>query len=325
LTRKLALIAAAVTVAIALAVIALRHRIKPVEIRTLVGCIVRNDPDPRKQVAIAGVEITSDIAQAATRSEPSGLFELHLPAGIEVGRFITLHLRHPDYQPLDLEEIASGDLFVLRMTPVTRPAAATPPGPEVPVANIRVRYTQTSTATLSVGSAVQSFEVVNTGNIPCEHSEVCSPDGKWRAAIGGTSLDAGEGNEFTGARLTCIAGPCPFTKVETDNFSRGGRVISARVRNWSETTSFLLEAQVVHTMSGNTVQVAYPVKFGRGMDFTLSPLAQGPSIEAEVNGADIVYPLGPALVLPWAKCTLTVDADRTRLYHCDLEPGYRFK
>jgi hypothetical protein len=97
------------------------------------------------------------------------------------------------------------------------------------------------------------------------------------------------------------------------------------VRDWSDTTSFLLEAEVVHTMAGDVIQVSYPVKFGRAMDFTLPSRAEGPSIEAEVSGSDIVYPLGPTLAVPWATCTLSVDKDRTRLYHCDLKPGYHFQ
>lgn len=323
-TRYIVVIGAAAAIAAAISVAVVRHRSKRIVVKTLVGCIVRNDPDPRKQVAIADVEIQSDLATAATRSESSGLFRLNLQPGIEAGRAITLRLEHADYEPSNLEDIVSGDLYILRLTPVPRPAPL-PEGPEVQVANVQVRYVEASRATLNVGSAVNSFEVANSGNIPCEHASVCSPDGKWRASIAGTSLDAGEGNEFTGARLTCIAGPCPFTRVETDNFSRGGRVISASVRDWSETTSFLLEAQVVHPMSGDVIHVLYPVKFGRGMDFTLPALAEGPAIEAEVNGTDIVFPLGPALTLPWTSCTLTVDKDGTRLYHCDLKTGYAFK
>jgi hypothetical protein len=89
--------------------------------------------------------------------------------------------------------------------------------------------------------------------------------------------------------------------------------------------SFLLEAQVVHSMTGDMVRQSYPVKFGQGMDFTLPRVAQGLSIEAEISGVDVVYPLGPTLSLSWATCTVSGEADRAKHFHCDLRPGYRFQ
>jgi hypothetical protein len=61
------------------------------------------------------------------------------------------------------------------------------------------------------------------------------------------------------------------------------------------------------------------------MNFTLPATAQGPSIEAELNGAEIVYPLGPELILSWASCNMELRADRTKLYRCELKAGYGFK
>jgi hypothetical protein len=60
------------------------------------------------------------------------------------------------------------------------------------------------------------------------------------------------------------------------------------------------------------------------MNFTLPAAAEGPSIIAEMNGHTIVYPLGPALILSWADCTLKMNPDHTKLYRCELKPGYRF-
>jgi len=310
---------------IASVTIILFHRSRRPQIKQLTGCVVRADPDPRRQVPIANAEIEADLGAGAAHSASSGLFHLSLIPGIEPGTTMVLRLRHPDYEQLNMYENVSDDLYVLHMTPLAHAAAPAPAGPELAVANVRVRYAETSMTTVSIGSAGKSFEVVNTANVPCGQAKICSPDGKWTAAIGGTSLDAGEGNAFEDARLTCIAGPCPFTKIENDGFSRGGRVISASVRDWSDTVSFLLEAQVVHTMAGDIIHQSFPVKFGRGMDFTLPPHAEGPSIEVEINGTDIVYPLGPTLMLSWTTCTLTLDSDQTRLYHCDLKPGYRFQ
>ena len=126
-------------------------------------------------------------------------------------------------------------------------------------------------------------------------------------------------------RVSCIAGPCPFTKIDSDGFSSGGRRIGASVRAWSDTVTFLVEAEVVHTMLTDSIRQAYPSIFGRGMTFTLPPTGQGPSIEAEVNGLQIVFPLGPDLQLSWASCTSRSASNRTRLYSCELKPGYRFR
>lgn len=325
--RKIILICGAVGVAILIiaAVLVLRLSASR-DVRELRGAVVRDDPDPRKQVPIAGVEIAApDVTAAAVRSDSSGGFTLPLRPGIEPGRTLLLELRHPEYEPLKIYENAENAIYVLRMTPVARPAPPKPDGPETAVANVRIRYAMTSTTTVSIGGAVKTFEVINRGGVPCDHGSPCSPDGKWKAAIGSASLDAGPGNEFEDARLSCVAGPCPFSKVVDDRLSVPSRTIQVSVLNWSDTVSYLLEAQVVHTMSGDTVQQSYPVKFGNGMDFILPLQAQGPSIEAEVNGMDIVFPLGPKLSLPWATCSVKTNPDATKLYHCDLKPGYRFQ
>ena len=295
------------------------------DVRVLAGAVVRDDADPRKQVPIVGAEITADVASSPARSESSGFFHLNLRPGVETGRSVLLHLRHPEYEPLNIYQNAGDGLYVIRMTPLPEGAPAAPAAPEVTVSNVRLRYAVTSRTTVNVGSMVKTFEVVNRANVRCERGSTCSPDGKWKAAIAGTSLDAGAGNELEDARVSCIAGPCAFTKIENDNYSRGGRTISVSVLNWSDTCSFLLEAQVIHTWSGDVIRRSYPARFGPGMNFTLPALAQGPSIEAEINGAEIVYPLGPNLILSWATCSVKVDADRTKLFHCDLKPGYRFQ
>jgi hypothetical protein len=61
------------------------------------------------------------------------------------------------------------------------------------------------------------------------------------------------------------------------------------------------------------------------MSFTLPPEAAGPSIEVELDGTDIVFPLGPNLYLSWATCSLAVTPDRTKSYHCERKPGYAFR
>jgi hypothetical protein len=82
---------------------------------------------------------------------------------------------------------------------------------------------------------------------------------------------------------------------------------------------------VIQTIPSDSIRNAYPIIFGREMSFTLPPAAQGPSIEADINGDEIVFPLGPTLTLPWAHCSLQVGTDQTKLYRCELKPEYRFQ
>jgi hypothetical protein len=76
---------------------------------------------------------------------------------------------------------------------------------------------------------------------------------------------------------------------------------------------------------GDVIRQSYPAIFGSTMSFTLPAGAEGPSIEAELNGNDIVFPLGPDLILSWANCTLKVSPDQGQLYRCELKAGYRFR
>jgi hypothetical protein len=169
------------------------------------------------------------------------------------------------------------------------------------------------------------FQAINKGNVPCNGGDPCSPDDRWKAGIGAATLDAGPDNEFRNARLSCIAGPCAFTRIDGDRFSRGGRVIGATVRAWSDTATFVLEAEVVRRQISEAVREAYPVILGRTMTFTLPAAAEGPSIEAEIDGLPIVFPLGPRLMLSWADCDARAATNQSRIYRCDLKPDYRFQ
>jgi hypothetical protein len=198
-------------------------------------------------------------------------------------------------------------------------------GPGIPISDVRLRYTESERTSSDTGSALKTFEVANTGNVPCNGRPPCSPNGKWKAAIGGASLDAGEGNEFHEARVSCVAGPCPFTRIEHDGYSQGGRVINVTVRTWSDTVNFVLEAEVSRTSLNDAIRLSYPLIFSRGMNFSLPPSGEGPSIEATVGGFEAVYPIEPSLATSWATCTVQVARDMTKSYRCDLKPGYRFR
>ena len=93
------------------------------------------------------------------------------------------------------------------------------------------------------------------------------------------------------------------------------------MRAWSDTVTFLVEADVVHTMLTDSIRQAYPSIFGRGMTFTLPPTGQGPSIEAEINGFQIVFPLGPDLQLSWATCNLQVRSESYEALQLRTEAG----
>jgi len=158
-----------------------------------------------------------------------------------------------------------------------------------------------------------------------DYSPTCSPDGKWKASTASTSLDAGPGNEFQKARVSCIAGPCPFTQVESDGSDSPSQKITATARNWSDPATFLVEAEVVHTMQSPIEHRSYPVVFGSALSFTLPTDSEGVSMEADVAGETIIFPLGPELLLSWANCISRVNPDNTSVYRCELKPGYRFQ
>jgi hypothetical protein len=308
---------------VALVLIYLPHS-KPIRIE---GAVMVQDQDARKRVPIANVFITATYDGETLRadSNSSGFFTFRLPVWVRRGRAITLHFRHGEYKPLDLREYVSDKLYIARMVPVVQSSSTAADRPKTTVANIRVRYTIKAMTTVNIGSAVQTFQVKNTGNMPCNGHDPCSPDGVWKAGIGSVTLDAGTGNEFRNVRVSCIAGPCPFTRIENDDFSKGGQRIIASARDWSDTATFLVEAEVFHPMVSEIVHESHPVVFGRALNFTLPAAAEGVCIQADVAGQTIIFPLGPALYLSWANCDATGNPDQTKAYRCELKPDYQFQ
>ena len=293
----------------------------------LTGAVLKDDKDPRKQSPIANVEITSPDGLLAhdVKSDFSGSFKLTFLPGVTLGQPVQLVFHHPDFQSLELKELLSDKLDVVRLTPLHGEMEAKLNEAEVVVGDLLVRYSTEATKTDNIGSAVKTFEVENEGNLPCVEKSPCSPDGKWKAAAAEATMDAGEGNVFRDARVTCIAGPCPFTRIDTDGFSRGGRVIKTAVRNWSDTTTFLFQAEVFRSQLDSITRTSFPVIFGRSMNFTLPSTAEGPSLEAEMNGTLVVFPLGPSPDLSWATCQVRLEKNQARDYRCELKEGYRFK
>jgi len=296
---------------------------KPISLK---GAVVKQDDDPMKESPITDVEISdaSGLAVSGGKSNFTGFFAIPLRRGVGTNQSITLKFRHPDYQPLDLTQPVDDKLSVVRLVPIHKEADLPANRPLTPIANILIRYTTVTTTQENIGTEARTFEVPNTGNVPCNKSSLCSPDSKWKAAVAGQELDAGEGSVFRNARVSCIAGPCPFTRVDLDGFSQGGRHVKVVVRNWSDTTTFLLQAEVYHPQINNIVRTAYPVILGTSLNFTLPPFADGPSIQAEVNGENIIFPLGPKPFLSWALCNVSIDKNQAKLYRCDLKSEYGF-
>jgi hypothetical protein len=239
---------------------------------TMTGVVLTEDPDPRKQLPIPNVEITvTDGTSVITqKSDSAGLFRLIVPMGAWLSDATSINFRHPGYRPLDVTERLRDQIYVVRLVPVPQKNTDRQSAAEITVADVRIRYAVKATTPINVGSTVKTFEVNNVGGVPCDGHSPCSPNGKWKAAIGGITLDAGDGHEFQSVRVSCIAGPCPFTRIESDQpFRGGGRVIKVSVRDWSDTVTFLVEAEVIRSMLSDQIRQAYPAIFGRGMSFTL--------------------------------------------------------
>lgn len=316
--------AAALLVAVAAFLLFRFANRKPVVLK---GAITAQDEDPRKQLPISDVTVTEKSGQvtATAKSDASGLFSFVMQPAARRGDPITLEFRHPEYSPFDLHDFAGDKLYIVQMAPLAMKKPIDSNQPPVRVSNVRARYTSKALSAVNIGSAVSTFQITNTGNVPCKGQHPCSPDGKWKAAINSASLDAGVGNEFRNARASCIAGPCPFTRIETDHFSQGGRMISVSARAWSDTATYLLEAEVFHPMVSETVHESYPVIFGETLNFSAPAGAEGVCIEADINGETILFPLGPNLYLSWASCTQRTESDQTTVYTCELKPGFQFR
>lgn len=300
---------------------------------TVQGAVVRRDEDPRKQLPIAEAVVTlsNGVTTTKVQSDASGYFRITFPQVVWPGETLNLNLQRAGYKPLNLPvravlRLSERELYVAAMIPLPLPPESTPSHPLSVVSNIRVRYTYNSEAETNIGSAVRVFQVVNMANVPCDHRSPCSPDGNWKASSGSVSLDAGPDNQFRNVRASCIAGPCPFTRIEDSGFIRGGQKITVTALSWSSTATFLLEAEVFHVALSSSVRESYPVIFGQALNFTVPPTQEGVSFEADVNGAPMVFPLGPDLYLSWATCTArkSTDPDQATVYRCELKPGYKF-
>jgi hypothetical protein len=261
------------------------------------------------------------------RSDFSGYFSLTLQPGVKRGDPVTLHFQRPDYLPFELTGTVGDQLFVAHLKPVPMKVDEdlTQNHPPVTVGNVVIRYSIETSNSANVGSGVKILQIANTGNVPCNRARICSPDGQWKAAIGQAELDAGAGNEFRDARVSCIAGPCPFTKIDSDNFSAGGQRIGVTIRDWSDPTTFVLQAEVFRVQVYDLVRQYYPTIIGRTVNFSLPAGAGGLTVQAEVNGTEVAFALGPRPLLSWADCRVSESRDHVSNYRCELKPWCRFR
>jgi hypothetical protein len=327
--RKIAMIAglaATLGTTAVTAIIVRSHWTKP-HPNVIQGAVVKHDTDAKKETPIEGVEVSAADGLAAhnAKTDFSGYFRLTLNPQVALDQPVLLNFQHPDYIPATLHANAGDHLYVVNMAPVHGEAEAALNEKQVSVANVMVRYSTVSISSENIGTGEKTFQVVNQGNLPCEAEKPCSPDGRWRGSIGSATMDAGEGNVFQDGRVSCVAGPCPFTKIVIDTFSRPARVISVSVLDWSDTTTFLLQAEVYRTASSNPVRMTYPVIFGRSLNFTLPPDSEGPTLEAEMDGSQIIFPLAPNPILSWADCSVRDERKQGKVYRCELKPGYSFR
>ena len=334
--KKIVWVMIAVAAAVIIVLLLRAHWLRSISVHrsiTIEGAVIQRDADTKNELPIAGVAITASdgVKSATTQSEASGYFKLVLQRGVLSGKPVMVSFRHASYEPLDLNVQtarleAQNELYIAAMVPIPAKTLARPRRPEKVVSNVRVRYTTNSRTETNVGSAVKTFQVINKGNVPCNHQSPCSPDGKWKASVESASLDAGADNTFDNVRASCIAGPCPFTRIDSNGFIHGGRNIRVSALNWSDTATFLMEAEVYHTAINSNVRELYPVIFGRTLNFTLPPTQEGVSLEAEIDGLPMVFPLGPEPNLSWAICNVRTgpDKERTTVYRCELKPDYQF-
>lgn len=335
--QKIQLAAAVVIILAAVAVslkIFKRRAPRPVASVTLVGDVLKQDTDPAQQTPLDGVIVTAAQGSAAvtTHSSPSGFFSLTLDLDPNTGGSVVLTFKRPDYKILKLVATNPGDqLYIARMQPLQSQAPVAPNQPQaaapaklIQIKNVRVRYSLNEESTVDVGSLAKEFLAYNVGNIPCRGRRPCSPDGRWAAKVTTLPLDAEAGNEFRNVRVLCVAGPCAFTQIESDSFARPAQRIAVSVLNWSDPADFLVEADVTRIMATDSVQNSYPFLVGPTMNFALPPGSEGPSIEADLDGQYIVFPLGPALIVSWANCSVEASQNGNKIYRCQLKAGYRF-
>jgi hypothetical protein len=209
MTKKIIVwLIAAVATVVVIALLLRARRLLPTT--TIPGAVIESNADTRKELPIADAVITAtDGARTyTTHSDAAGYFKLIIQSRPLSGKPIMLSLRHPSYDPLDVDVqtgrlLPRNALHVERMVPIAPKAPPGPHRPDAVVSELRVRYTINSRSEVNVGSAVKTFQVVNEANVPCNGHPPCSPDKRWKASSASASLYAGADNIFNNVRASC--------------------------------------------------------------------------------------------------------------------------
>lgn len=204
------------------------------------GMVMVDDANPARRIAIPGVRVESSngLASQFATTGSDGMFTLQLVPGAKDGVEIDLSLTHTDYQERDSALVVGDNVpYTFYLWPAAYPAA------------YRMDPRPRTFGFLAVAATPRvlskTFQITNHGSVRCNGRQPCSPDGKWKANIGSASLEAGPGRVFTSGHADCIAGPCPWTSIESNGFSGTGRnSISVAVRNWSDTVTYKLWGEV---------------------------------------------------------------------------------
>src|SRR3954452_10821730 len=189
------------------------------KIATVTGAVITDNPDPHLQrpVANATVIVATGTSERKSVSEASGLFRVTLDPPVFAGEVLEIRVEHPGYHPYTASRPARAQIDIVRLSPVHAPLSPPDTVRATRISNLRVRYATRTVSTDTIGSAVRTFDIINRVNVPCASRPPCSPDGKWKASITTFPLDAGEHEQFRNVRVSCIAGPCPFTSIESDH------------------------------------------------------------------------------------------------------------
>jgi hypothetical protein len=319
--------------AAAIVLIVVRKRIVQPRFITIQGAVIQRDAEAGREVPIAGATVTvaDDVMRGTARSAASGYFSVTFRERVLRRETVHLEFRAAGFHPLEME-FETGPhadlkrLFIAELKPVGVPAVTPAGHPLVRVSNVRIRYTVNYQAETNIGAVARVFQVINQGDVPCKGSPLCSPDGLWKASRGSLALDAGTGNIFRNVRVSCIAGPCPFTQVHSGGPAGGEQRVVISAVDWSDTATFLVEAEVFDRSIASSVRESYPVIYGRDFHFTLPPTAEGPSIVAEIGGTSIIFPLGNGIYLDWGACSSRISPQSVNgtIYQCELKPGFQF-
>src|SRR4051794_18584892 len=298
---------------------------------SLEGSVLKQDADPSQRTPIPGVTVTAARGETeiVKETDPTGYFHVSLSQAIDSGADLTLTFVKTGYKTIQMTPSNPGDqLYVVQMEPVAAPAVARTPREQAPakitaIKDVRVRYSFKDESTMSVGTIAKEFMAPNKGNIPCRGLRPCSPDGKWKATLTILPIHTDPGNEFRNVRVSCIAGPCHFVRVDPPLIEHS-TTLKISVLNWSDTSAFLVEGDVIRTMVTNIVRQSYPFILGNTMNFALPPTSEAVSIQANVDGKFIVFPLGPTPNLSWADCNVDTSKGGDKTYRCQLKSGYQF-